>query len=199
MKRLFLALLVAMAAPLAAQTAAPADTPGRTAAGVSYTLPKDWTATTRGQVVVFAAPQDDLRVAVVDVGAAADAQAATTRAWALFEPDARRTVRLATAAPAREGWDERVTIAYETSPNERRAVQALALRKDRHWTVMIVDGAEAAFGRRLAAAGLLQQSLRPAGYERESFSGRTAHRLTPERVELIRAFVAEAAETLGVP
>ena len=200
MKRIFLALLIAAASPVAAQTAAaPAETAGRTEAGVSYTLPRDWTAATRGPVVTFSAPEDDLRIAVIDVGAAADAQAATARAWTLFAPEAGRTVRLATPAPAREGWDERVSFAYETSPNERRVVQALAMRKDRAWTVVIVDGAEAAFGRRLAAASLLQQSLRPAGYERESFAGRTAHRLTPERVELMRAFVAEASEKLGVP
>jgi len=58
MKRIFLALLIAAASPVAAQTAtAPAETAGRTEAGVSYTLPRDWTATTRGPVVTFAAPR----------------------------------------------------------------------------------------------------------------------------------------------
>jgi len=201
MKRLLLALLLLAAPPVAAQTpaAASADTPSRTAAGVAYTLPRDWTATTRGQVVVASAPGDELRIAVVHVGAAADAQAATARAWTLFDPAANRTVRLTTAAPAREGWEERVAFAYETSPNERRVVQALAMRHGTNWTVMIMDGAESAFSRRLAAAGLLQQSLRPAGYERENFAGRTAHRLTPERIELLRAFMAEAMQKLGVP
>ena len=104
MKRIFLALLIAAASPVAAQTAAaPAETAGRTEAGVSYTLPRDWTAATRGPVVTFAAPEDDLRIAVIDVGAAADAQAATARAWTLFAPEAGRTVRLATPAPARRG------------------------------------------------------------------------------------------------
>jgi CubicO group peptidase (beta-lactamase class C family) len=64
---------------------------------------------------------------------------------------------------------------------------------------MILDGAESAFGRRLAAVSLVQQSLRPAGYERENFAGRTAHALTPERVALLRDFAAEAMEKLGVP
>ena len=44
---------------------------------------------------------------------------------------------------------------------------------------MIVSGAESAFGKWTAAASLLQQSLRPMGYARESFAGKTAHRLTP--------------------
>ena len=199
MKPLLLALLLSAATPLAAQTAASADTPARTEAGVSYTVPRDWTATTRGPVVLVSAPQDELRIALVDVGSAADAAAATSRAWTLYDPAARRTATVTTAAPAREGWDERVATSYETTPNERRVVQALAMRRERHWTVMILDGADSAFSRRLAAASLIQQSLRPAGYARESFAGRTAHRLTPERVEAMRTFVAQAMERLGVP
>ena len=199
MKRLLLAFLLSAAAPVAAQTAAPTETPGRTAAGVSYALPRDWTAAERGPVTVLSAPGDEMRIAVVDAGAADSAQAALARAWMLFEPTANRVSRLATPAAAREGWEERVSFSYEVPPNERRAIQALAMRRGRAWTVMILDGAESALGRRLAAAGLIQQSLRPAGYVRESFAGRTAHRLTPERVELMRAFMAEAIAKLGVP
>ena len=64
---------------------------------------------------------------------------------------------------------------------------------------MIADGAEATFGKRSAAAAILQQSLRPAGYRRESFAGMTARRLTPARVALLREFVAESARQLEVP
>lgn len=199
MKRLLLALMLSAATPLAAQTPVAADTPAQTAAGVSYTVPRDWSATSNGPVVTVASPGNELRLGLVDVGAAADAQTATVRAWTLFDPAANRTVRLATPAPAREGWEERVAISYETSPDERRVVQALAMRRGTAWTVLIVDGAESAFARRSAAASLLQQSLRPAGYTRESFAGRTAHRLTPERIELLRSFMAEAMEKLGVP
>ncbi len=148
---------------------------------------------------MLSAPGDEMRIAVVDVGAADNAQAALARAWTLFDPTANRTMRLATPAAAREGWEERVGFQYEVAPNERRAIQAMAMRRGNAWTVMILDGAESALGRRLAAAGLIQQSLRPAGYVRESFAGRTAHRLTPERVELLRAFMTEAIAKLGVP
>jgi CubicO group peptidase (beta-lactamase class C family) len=199
MKRLLLPLLLLASPPLAAQTPAAADTAGRTATGVSYTVPKDWTATTRGGSSVFIAPGEDLRIAVVDVGAAADARDAATKAWALFRPEARRVVRLVTPSAPREGWDERVGLAYETSPNEKAVVSALALRKGTAWTVMIVDGAEATFAKRSAAASLIQQSLRPAGYARESFAGKNAHRLTPERVQALREFLTEAMRTLEVP
>ena len=185
--------------PAPAPSTAPADQPGVTAAGVSFTQPRDWTATTSGPVVVFTAPEGDLNLALVDAGQAADAQAAAAHAWSLYRVEARRNVRLTTPAAPSEGWEERVAFAYETSPNERASVSAMAMRRGGNWTVLIVDGAEATLGKRLAAASVVQQSLRPAGYERESFAGRTAHRLTPERIELLRRFVAESAETLGVP
>ena len=194
--------LLSLPAALPAQTAgaaATADTPGKTVSGVAFTQPKDWTATVRGPATILAAPEGNLNIAVVDVGAAPGAKEAAATAWTHYRPDAGRQVRLVTAGPPGEGWDERVSIAYETSPSEKAVASALALRKGTSWTVMIADGSEATIGKRLAAASIIQQSLRPAGYQRETFAGRTAQRLTPERVQMLRDFVAESARALEVP
>ena len=64
------------ASALHAQTPAAADTPGKTAAGVAFTQPKDWTETSKAAVTTFTSPEGDLNIAVVDVGQAASAQAA---------------------------------------------------------------------------------------------------------------------------
>ena len=199
MKALVTLALLCLPAPLLAQVKAAADTPGQTSAGVTYTQPRDWMVTTRAPATLFTAPENNLNIVVVDVGQAADASAAAAKAWSLYRPDAGRRVRLVTAGPPGEGWDERFGLSYETSPNERVAISALALRQGLNWTVMIVDGAEATLGKRSAAASVIQQSLRPAGYSRESFAGKTPHRLTPERVQLLRDFVADSAKSLGVP
>jgi CubicO group peptidase (beta-lactamase class C family) len=196
-------MLLPLPAQALAQAQAPAavaaDTPGQTQAGVQYTQPKDWSASSAGGVTTFVAPEGDLRIAVVDVGAAPDARAAAARAWSLYQPAGAPNPRLVTAAPPGDGWDERAGISYETSPNERAARSALALKQGQAWTVMIVDGAEATYNKRSGATSTLQQSLRPAGYQPESFAGKTAHRLTPERIQALRDFVAESARTLGVP
>ncbi|GGG97886.1 hypothetical protein GCM10007420_12080 [Glycocaulis albus] len=176
-----------------------ANTPGTTPGGVSYTAPEDWDVRSEGALTVLAAPADELLVALADVGEAASASDAVLAAWALFDPDADYPVRLETAASPREGWEARVGISYDIPPNDRLAVQALALRRGGSWTVMIVRGSQAAQGRRSAAVSLIQQSLRPAGYERESFAGRTPNALTPERIGLLRDFVAEAMDALDVP
>ncbi len=189
----------ALSAPAQAQTAAPADAPGKTAAGVSYTLPGGWTKTDRGPAIIIAAPEGNANVVVVDVGTAADGQAAAAAAWKAYTNDPARAVRLSSAAAPGDGWDERIGIAYETSPSEKKSVSALAMRKGSAWTVMIVDGADATLGKRLAAAGIIQQSLRPAGYARETFAGKAAHRLTPDKIQALRDFVAESAKVLEVP
>ncbi len=197
-----LALLAALAAAptaLLAQTRPAADTPGRTAAGVAYTQPKDWAVSVQGAASVFVAPEENLSLAVVDVGAQPSAQAAAAKAWAAYKPGANRAVRLVTPGAPGDGWDERVGIAYETSPSEKAAVSALALRAGTAWTVVIVDGAESTMNKRAAAAALIEASLRPAGYVRETFAGKTAHRLTPERIQALRDFIAQSAKTLEVP
>jgi CubicO group peptidase (beta-lactamase class C family) len=198
--KLMLALaLMSLPLPAFAQVPVSADTPGKTPAGVQFTQPKDWTAQANGAVTLFVSPEADLRFAVVDVGAVADARAAAAKAWSLYKPAGGPTVRLVTAAPPADGWDERASIAYETSPNERAARSALALRQGKAWTVMIVDGAEATFNKRSAASAIVQASLLPAGYVRETFAGKVAHRLTPERIQALRDFIAQSARTLEVP
>jgi CubicO group peptidase (beta-lactamase class C family) len=198
MKLAFALALLALPLPAMAQTVA-VDTPGKSTSGVAYTQPRDWNRSVAGPMTVFASPEGMLQIAVVEVGAATDARDAAAKAWAVFKPTAGRTVRLVAASTPGDGWDERVSIAYDTSPSEQRSTSATALRTGTNWTVLIVDGAEAVANKRSSATGLLAQTLRPAGYQRESFKGKTAHRMTPERIQLLRDFVTDAARQLEVP
>ncbi len=191
--------LLALPAAAFAQDRPSADTPGKTAAGVAYTQPKDWAVAVHGPATVFSAPENNLSIAVVDVGPASNAQAAADKAWSLYKTGAARPVRLVTAGPPGDGWDERVSVAYETSPSEKAVVTALAMRKGTSWTVVIIDGAESTENKRAAAVGVIEASLRPAGFVRETFAGVTPHHLTPERIQTLRDFVAQSAKELEVP
>ena len=199
MKLLHALALMSLSLPAFADAPSKVDAPGKTMAGVEYTQPRDWSTQIRGPVTVFIAPEADLSIAVVDVGDAPDAQAAAAKAWSMYKPGAAPTLTLVTAAPPADGWNQRASIAYETSPNERVVRAALALKKGQAWTVMIMDGGEATFNKRSAAVATIQGSLHPGGYTRESFAGRTAHHLTPARIQLLREFVTQSARTLGVP
>ncbi|GAA4007511.1 serine hydrolase domain-containing protein [Sphingomonas humi] len=170
-----------------------------TTSGATFTLSPGWTKKADGKIVELEAPEGDYKIALVDVGPAADAAAAITAAWNLWAPQNARPAKLITARPARNGWDDRQVASYETSPNEKRDLYAVAYRRGADWTVIIADGAEATGEKRLAAIGLVQQSLRPAGFKRESFAGVTAKPMDAARIADLRSFVEQAAKELGVP
>lgn len=183
----------------AAGTVAAADTPYKTAAGVTFTIPKAWSMRAQGPVVVLVAPEGDVHLAIVDAGNAPGANKAVATAWRLYQPAMHRRLRIATSAPAREGWDEVRNFAYETSPNEHLVVGATALRKARRWTVALVEGSEATLDKRSAAVDLAGSSLRPAGYHRETFAGRTAHPLDAARIAQLQSFIQTGMKQLDVP
>lgn len=199
MKFLLALLLATLPLPVLAQTTVNADTAGQTADGVTYVQPKDWAITTRGPATLFSSPEANFTVAVVAVGSAANAKEAAVKAWSLYRPDAQPVLRLASADAPASGWDERVALSYETPPTAKSVNSALALRRGPAWTVMIVDGSEGTASKRLAAISLLQQTLRPQGYERETFAGRKAHPLDAARIAALRAFLAQSIRDLEVP
>lgn len=193
------AAIPAMASAQPAARQAPAALAGTTPSGATFDLSPGWTRKTLPNLVELAAPEGDYRIALVDVGPATDAADAAARAWKLWSPGQTRPPKLVTARPPRNGWEERQVIDYETSPNEKRSLFAIAYRNGPNWTLVLADGAEATGEKRLAAIGLVQQSLRPAGYTRESFAGRTARPMDAARIAALRSFVEQSMQQLGVP
>lgn len=176
-----------------------ADTSQTTAFGVGLTVPKDWTLRSMPGAVVLAPPESGTEVAVVDEPTAADGADAAARAWRLFRPGFDRKVLMTYPTAPRELWDAGSFVSYETSPNERRVVFALALRKGPRWTVLLIDGASATVEKRGAALGLISETVRPANATRETFAGRTPHALDPERIAALKTFVESSMKALGVP
>jgi len=174
------------------------DTPRVTPGGAIFTVPSGWSIVTGKNLVILEAPEPDTHIAIFDAQAG-DATGAVAAAWAAYKPDSKRPVKLVTPRPAREGWDERQVFNYETSPNERAAVQALAARAGSAWTVVILDGTDPTVEKRSAAVGLVFQSLRPKGYKRESFAGMKAHPLDAARITELTSFVENSMQQLGIP
>jgi len=176
-----------------------ADTPEKTPSGATFTLAKDWSLARHDHYVVASSAEGDTWFVLADIAQAKDASDAAAQAWAMYRPDAHRKVKLVTARPARNGWDERQVLDYETSPNEKAEIQTIASRSGSKWTVVILDGAQATVEKRGAALGLMLQSLRPAGYTRETFAGKTAHPFDAARIEALKSFVQTGMQQLGVP
>ena len=175
-----------------------ADTPRFTEGGATFTVPAGWSIQTRKDLVILTPPEPDTHIAIFDAQAA-DAKAAVAAAWAAFKPESNRSIKLVTPRPAREGWDERAVFDYETSPNERAALQALALRAGTSWTVIILEGTDPTVEKRSAPIGLVFESLRPKGYHRETFAGRKPHPLDAARIAELKSFVETSMKELGIP
>jgi CubicO group peptidase (beta-lactamase class C family) len=175
-----------------------ANAPRSTGAGATFTAPADWAISVDGGLVVLETPEPGSHLALFDAGPVG-ADAAVAAAWAAYQPGFKRPLKLRSDRTARKGWDERKVYDYETSPNERLAVVAMALRHGEAWTVAILDAADATLEKRGAAVQLVLDSLRPKGYARESFAGKKAHPLDKERIKQITDFVEASRQTLGVP
>ncbi len=174
------------------------DSPRITPGGTTFKVPAGWSIETGKNMVTLTPPEPDTHIVIVDAEGA-DAKSAVAFAWAEYKPNANRPLKLATPRPGREGWDERQVFDYETSPNERAVVQAIALRAGSKWTVVILDGTDMTFEKRSAPAGLILASLRPKGYQREMFAGRKPHTLDTERIAMMKEFVETSMMELGIP
>ena len=131
-------------------------------ANATFTAPLGWRVTTEANKNILEPPEGDSHLALLDVKAA-DADAAVAAGWAAYRPDAKRPLKLATAQAPHNGWEERRVFSYETSPNEKAVVYALAWRAGQDWTVVIVEASRATFEKRNAAFSLTIGSLRPKG------------------------------------
>jgi len=196
----WLSVLIGMCAPhhLLPQDAGTKGTPQVTAAGVTFTTPEGWPISTNSSAISVLSPEGDTHVAVLDEKAP-DAATAVAQAWASYKPGFARTVRVSADIPERDGWSAGKQFVYETSPNEKAVVAAIALRAGDSWTVVLADGSEATVGKRSAQISLIIGSLRPKAYQRESFAGRKPLPLTSERIEALRSFIEASMKKFDVP
>jgi hypothetical protein len=191
------ALLLPLALPTGGRADAPAtiETSHATPAGTMFTLPAGWTIEQKGDVTIVGPPETDTHLAILDMkGMAPDSAVAS--AWRTYQPAFKRPLKLSLPQAPRDGWEERRGYQYETSPNERAVVQAVAWRAGDTWTVVLIDGTEPTIEKRGGPLGVVIQSLRPKGYARESFKGKQAHSLDTQRLQVLKDFVAHGMKLL---
>ena len=202
------ALYLGGLAPLHANTAPPAmaasqqtlstDTALRTANGTQFVAPKGWSVQSKGAAIILGAPEGDSQVALIDVRGG-DADAAMQTAWAAYRPGPGPSLDRARDRPARDGWDQIRVYRYETAANAQRSMAAQALRKGEYWTVAIRDLSDAVADKRDSQLEVIFNKLWPAGYARESFAGKKAHRLDDQRLAALTEFIETGRKQLDIP
>ena len=195
-----LALSISTAVPaLAQESAAPATQTIDAGSNASLLVPEGWTVVRDGGTVAITAPEGDATIALVAIPSAANGEEAVAQAWARFDPAFDRVVRLAVDQPDRDGWTDTKVVNYETSPAEKLVLQGVALKSADGWTAILVRGAQATFAKRGGQLGQMLGSLRPKSFAKESFAGKTPHKLDDLRILQIKDFVATSMDQLGVP
>jgi CubicO group peptidase (beta-lactamase class C family) len=179
----------------------PADLAKTTVAGNTFVAPAGWSLVVRGPATILEAPEGGSFIALVDLAAAdaTDADAAVAAAWAAYKPDAKWPLKVTTPIADKDGWTDRKSYSYQTSPNEKRDVGADVRRANDTWTVTIYDVAHAIGEKRGAQVGLIYGKLLPKGRTRESFAGRKANPLDDARLAELRKFVETSMKLTGVP
>src|SRR3989442_7428752 len=167
--------------------------------GANLKVAADWAVTAAPDGLVLEDPDKQLKIELVEVDAAAGMSAAISTAWSRRRPGFNRKELAASDSPGREGWDLFRWSRYETSPEEARRVSAFVARKGTLAVVVLVDGPLAAAQRRSSQVGLVHDSLRPAGYVRETYRGRTPRPLDAARVAYLKAFIDRMREAADVP
>ena len=194
---------IVLAAPAAAAAASSgekltADTPKTTVAGNTFIAPADWTVSVRGSATIVEPPEGGGAIALVDI-AAADADAAVAAAWKAYKPDAKWPLKVTHDRPDRNGWSKQKSFDYQTSPNEKRDVGALAAFANGRWNVVIYDVPQAVGEKRGAQVALIFDRLLPKGYVRESFAGKKANKLDAARLAALGQFLETGQKELKVP
>lgn len=182
----------------AAQEHLTADTPMQTVGGATFVAPANWSVSVRGPATILEPPEGDSHLALVDVRAPS-ADSAVALAWAAYMPDHKWPLLVVTPEPDREGWTDRRSYSYQTSPNEKRGVGATAQRAGDLWNVSIYDMSDATGEKRLGAVALVFDRLLPKGFTRESFAGKRAAALDAARLAKLTTFTEAAMQELGVP
>ena len=205
MKAVVAALAMSVAAisvtSLSAQekSTAPAAGPLRVGSNATMTPPEGWSVEQQRGLVRFIPPERDLRVTIVPIAAAKDGSDAAAQAWKLASESFARPVRISQSVPARDGWEETVVVNYDVPPSEKAIAQAVAFRRGSAWTVVTIEGAIATIAKRGGQFNASADTLRPVGFAKETFAGKTARRFDPARVEELKRFVQASMAKLKIP
>ncbi len=174
-----------------------ADTPKTTVMGNTFVAPEGWTLSVRGPATILQPPEGGSSIVLVDVEAE-DADGAVAAAWEAYK-ELAWPLKVTNDQPDKDGWSKKRRYEYQTSPNEHRAVVAGTRFANDVWTVWIYDMAYDVGEKRGGQVSLIFDRLLPKGYSRESFAGKTAHKLDEGRLAEIARFVQDGMKATGVP
>ena len=111
-------------------------------------------------MTIARSPDGNSQVALVYVRGD-DADRAVNAAWAVYRPDMNWPLKVTVDFPDAGGWSDIRNYTYQTSPDEKRNVEANARRKADIWAVILSEVAHGAAGTQSAQVEPINSRLFP--------------------------------------
>ncbi|WP_199228270.1 MULTISPECIES: serine hydrolase [unclassified Caulobacter] len=175
-----------------------ADTPLKTLNGTGLVAPRGWSVQKAAGVIRLDAPESGSSILVFDT-TGGEADAAVAAAWAAYRPAAAPALAGAKDRPVRDGWDQIRVYNYRAPAGQARTIWVRALRNGDQWTVVLHDMTDEVLEKRDSQVEVILGKLLPAGYARESFAGRPAHKIDATRLAALKNLIETARAELDIP
>jgi hypothetical protein len=135
--------------------------PHATRAGTTFIVPAGWTVAETGTMTVLT-PSDatDSHVVLIE-STSGDPDSARDDAWKLYRPDLKLPIVKTDEANGRNGWQQTRQYTYESPPDADRTVVLTVAFASGHWTVAILDLANAIMNLRTDDLSTIFDHLKP--------------------------------------
>jgi hypothetical protein len=162
-------------------------------------LPKGWTVSHPADPLTVVGPERDLRISYFSVllGESVDDQVRS--AWRQLDPEFDKPVRHQAEMPSTEGWDSVMQIVYDMPANENRLALAIVRVLGERAYINLIDGAKAAFSRRLAQISEISKTWKPAGLREPSLAGAEPRSFGDAERHAMSDFIRSAMRQLRIP
>jgi hypothetical protein len=158
MRWLVILLVACASAPPAKPVAAG---PHVTSAGTTFIAPAGWTVTENGAMTVLTpSGAKDSHVVLIE-STSGDPDSARDAAWKLYRPDLKLPLVKTDEANGRNGWQQTRQYTYEAPPDADRTVVLTVAFASGHWTVAILDLANAIMNLRTDDLSTIFDHLKP--------------------------------------
>jgi hypothetical protein len=135
--------------------------PHVTSAGTTFIVPVGWTVAETGAMTVLTpSGAPDSHVVLIE-STSGDPDSARDAAWKLYRPDLKLPLVKTDEAPGRNGWQQTRQYTYEPAADSDRTVVLTVAFASGHWTVAILDLANAIMNLRTDELSTIFDHLKP--------------------------------------
>ena len=162
-------------------------------------LPDGWRVAEDTALLVLIGPEQDLCLALATAPSGTNPEEAALQAWHLWNGNFSFPVLQQSEAPSNRGWDKVWQIVYNMPASTSRQAIAIVRVSGAAAYVALLEGAKAAFGRRMAQVSEILEAWKPANLNAVDLSTRAPQPWSERQTAELEAFIEDAMKQLLIP